>query len=355
MDQKETGAFISKLRKEKGYTQRELAEILGVSDKTVSKWETGKGYPDIEQLLSLSEEFSVSVNELLYGRRIMGEKEEYRQNRAAAENEIARSYLRVSKDNHKKTVLIIVLSLIFAAMVTAAIVGFCLFRIYHHVMGSDYCTVKHDYSALTLYGKNYVPLKIPENSCIRDRDRLMEARVEGTGFLTKLFFEDSIYAVKGCVSNDIVYLQTEYDDLLYHYFCIEPKAEYYTEMYENADFSDWYVELYTKDWDNFYEPISDDLRSALTALREENRSKTVTYDFDRSKGEESVCVCAFAPMTPFVSEKGEILFKDGEYFWYDYRDRAEGDDFSEMSKTHLFELSDDLDAELDRLFSQMFL
>ena len=48
MDKRRFGTFINQLRKEKGITQKELAEILCVTDKAVSRWETGKSYPDIE-------------------------------------------------------------------------------------------------------------------------------------------------------------------------------------------------------------------------------------------------------------------------------------------------------------------
>lgn len=61
------GKAISRLRKEKRLTQKELAEKVGVSDKAVSRWETGKNYPDIETLQRLAEVFDVSVNDLLTG------------------------------------------------------------------------------------------------------------------------------------------------------------------------------------------------------------------------------------------------------------------------------------------------
>lgn len=70
MTSKECGNFISELRKEKKLTQKELAERINVSDKAVSRWETGKGYPDVTSLVSLSEYFDVSVNELLAGKRL---------------------------------------------------------------------------------------------------------------------------------------------------------------------------------------------------------------------------------------------------------------------------------------------
>ena len=67
MDQKKIGSFVTALRKEKGLTQKELAERLFISDKTVSKWETGKGLPDITLLEPLSAALGVSVTELLAG------------------------------------------------------------------------------------------------------------------------------------------------------------------------------------------------------------------------------------------------------------------------------------------------
>ena len=62
-----TGQFISRVRMEKGMTQKELAQKVGVTDKAVSKWETGRGIPDISSLDALCNALDVSVNELLSG------------------------------------------------------------------------------------------------------------------------------------------------------------------------------------------------------------------------------------------------------------------------------------------------
>lgn len=67
MNQKDTGGIIKALREKSGFTQAQLAEKLNVSDKTISKWETGKGYPDITLLESISEIFGISITELLSG------------------------------------------------------------------------------------------------------------------------------------------------------------------------------------------------------------------------------------------------------------------------------------------------
>lgn len=63
--------FLYTLRKEKGLTQSELADKLGVTNKAVSKWETGEGYPETSQLVPLAEIFGVTVDELLKGERII--------------------------------------------------------------------------------------------------------------------------------------------------------------------------------------------------------------------------------------------------------------------------------------------
>lgn len=67
MNQYITGAIIRQLRENSHLTQAELAEKLCVSDKTVSKWEAAKGYPDISLLESLAQIFNVSVAELFSG------------------------------------------------------------------------------------------------------------------------------------------------------------------------------------------------------------------------------------------------------------------------------------------------
>lgn len=70
MDQIKIGKFIAKTRKEESYTQRQLADLLGISDKTVSKWETGNGLPDVSLMMPLCDTLHISVNELLSGERL---------------------------------------------------------------------------------------------------------------------------------------------------------------------------------------------------------------------------------------------------------------------------------------------
>ena len=74
MDLDKIGKFIALNRKNKGLTQEQLAEKLGVTNKTVSRWETGKYMPDLSLLKPLSEELGITLNELLSGEKIENEK-----------------------------------------------------------------------------------------------------------------------------------------------------------------------------------------------------------------------------------------------------------------------------------------
>lgn len=73
MDQVKIGKFIAELRKENNLTQERLGEKLGVTNKTVSRWENGNYMPNIEMLSLLSKEFDVSINELISGERLDAE------------------------------------------------------------------------------------------------------------------------------------------------------------------------------------------------------------------------------------------------------------------------------------------
>lgn len=74
MDQIKIGKFIAALRKERGLTQEALGKQLGVTNKTVSRWENGNYMPDIELLVPLGEALGVGVNELLAGERLSDEQ-----------------------------------------------------------------------------------------------------------------------------------------------------------------------------------------------------------------------------------------------------------------------------------------
>lgn len=97
MNQEKIGRFIAENRRIKNLTQAELAMKLGVSDKTVSKWECGHSSPDITLLISLCKELDITVNELLEAKRnkSIGEK-------TAQENNVLNLILEKLNDMEKR-------------------------------------------------------------------------------------------------------------------------------------------------------------------------------------------------------------------------------------------------------------
>ena len=75
MNQEKIGKFILELRKEKSMTQQELADKIGVTDRAISKWENGRGLPDLSLMKPLCDELGISINELISGEKI--DKKEY--------------------------------------------------------------------------------------------------------------------------------------------------------------------------------------------------------------------------------------------------------------------------------------
>ena len=106
MDQIKTGRFIAEQRKAHGMTQRQLAERLAVSDKTVSKWECGNGLPEVSLMLPLCELLSINVNELLSGERL--DADSYKQH--AEENMM--KLIDERKENKRKLILEVVVVMI---------------------------------------------------------------------------------------------------------------------------------------------------------------------------------------------------------------------------------------------------
>ena len=90
MDIEKIGRYLAKLRHKHNLTQEQLAEKLGVTNKTVSRWETGKYLPPVEALQQLSEFYKITINEILSGQEL--NHEEYKEK--AEEN--IKSVLKVS-------------------------------------------------------------------------------------------------------------------------------------------------------------------------------------------------------------------------------------------------------------------
>ena len=121
MDQVKIGKFISNERKAKGYTQKQLSELLGISDKTISKWECGNGFPEASLLLPLCNELEITVNELLTGERIS--QQNYK--KKAEENMV--NMIREKEENKQKLLLTTMIGVISTITFVTLLLVVCFY------------------------------------------------------------------------------------------------------------------------------------------------------------------------------------------------------------------------------------
>ena len=131
MEKKTIGQFIAVLRKANGMTQKDLAEKLNVTDRTISNWETGRRLPDISILKELSVIFSVTIDEIIYGKKI--EKEEIQKKLVDSAIEIYTTKQKIEKLQILTEILIcagmlitITLTSIIADNLSERIITMCL-------------------------------------------------------------------------------------------------------------------------------------------------------------------------------------------------------------------------------------
>ncbi|RHM63110.1 helix-turn-helix transcriptional regulator [Coprobacillus sp. AF33-1AC] len=106
MDTKKIGSFLKQLRIENHLTQEQLGQQIGVTNKTISRWETGNYLPPIECLILLSDFYKISINEILSGKRVLDEniKEVAEENMTQVLKEI-----QIENKKYKKRLIVILL------------------------------------------------------------------------------------------------------------------------------------------------------------------------------------------------------------------------------------------------------
>lgn len=120
MDQEKIGKFIAKLRKEKNMTQVELASKLEVTDRAISKWENGRGLPDVSLFEPICKELNISINELLKGEKIIESNSEH----LSAETMMKYSRYIKRKEKQKIVFLLIIIVIILFTFIATATLSF---------------------------------------------------------------------------------------------------------------------------------------------------------------------------------------------------------------------------------------
>jgi transcriptional regulator with XRE-family HTH domain len=126
MDKEKTGQLITELRKEKGLTQKQLAEALNVTDKAVSKWERGLSFPDISMLEPISELLGVSIMEILAGERQSGEETMSREEAKDLINasvELSEEEIRHKKERSRLIIIILIVLAMLLVSITLNVIS----------------------------------------------------------------------------------------------------------------------------------------------------------------------------------------------------------------------------------------
>lgn len=151
-----TGKFISELRKEKGLTQKELAEKLNVTDKAVSKWETGRSAPDIALLVSLADILGVTVVEILQGKKI--EKESFPE---ISDEVVVRT---IKKDNQKLKRSVFCAVIVMLTLIFISTLSYLAYHFFNSVPADDETAIlKHSIKATGFFNEAGEDTKIAKS------------------------------------------------------------------------------------------------------------------------------------------------------------------------------------------------
>ncbi len=310
MDAKKTGDLIAMLRKEKGWSQTELAERLGVTNKAVSRWETGRGYPDVELLPLLAKELGITISELLEGERTPAPPQVEEQMEFLCE-----STGREKKQRWRVTaVLATVVAFLFTALVVSVWLHAGAEKFVKEIIGLPECVIGAEYDCLTYYGQRYVPLDLGEVDCTLGEELVSECQVEGSGFFGKLFFGEKLWAVKGVSDYEVIYLQTDYDECLSPYFVLETEKERYEAMAREAEFDCIYIWYEQEDGLGRELRVEIDLDALDRAAAGETAQEEAWAYPDRR-----VVVMAYEEEHLFYRLLGELVYKDEHCFWFPSR------------------------------------
>lgn len=279
MDAKKTGELIATLRRERNLNQSELAELIGVTNKAISRWETGRGYPDIETFPKISEVLNISIPELLRGERTKQPEPEVLEQsphpldrpgdaeRDSSIETVCQYAGEQSRRQKKKVILLTALlsgaiclsALFFIVTEVLPVIGqFC-----YSIMGSSDCVVARDYRSLTYLGDTYVPLPMNGYSCVEGDRMVDECRVQGAGFIEKLFFGEMLYELENVPNHEIVYLRTDYDYCISEYYVLASEYDRYTQMLKEAECSSYYSSHYNESWYRWEQELDPVLSAAI--------------------------------------------------------------------------------------------
>ncbi len=331
MNPQDTGNLIAKLRKEKNLTQKDLAEKLSVTPKAISRWETGRGYPDIEILPDLSKVLNVSINDLLGGVASIANAD-----KSISEEPIiyvCNNAAQTKKKDHKK-ILWLAISLGITSLLLIFSGIYILFSsTMSIIMGVDPdCVIARDYSYITYNGEKYIPIDTKGYTFCDNEEIVKEATIEGDSVFGKLLFGNSVNSVIGVSDNEIIHLVTDYDFAPSEYYVKETKFERIEQHIENFKGTKVYTmdgsfEFFDYDClvkadsitvENFWE--------MLFNLHEYVEEESGVYD-DTIVYNKTISVVTSDEQNLVYKARGEIILKGNKYYWVECKGNSFDENF----------------------------
>lgn len=226
MDSIKVGNFITKLRKSKGLTQVELAKSINVTNKAISKWETGNGLPDVGLLYPLASALGVSVTELLAGEFMEGENFN-----KSNTDEVTLRTLYYNKKKFMKTIRLIVISAILAIILVCLgwyfITSFNSIRVYRIKFKSDNFAINDGF---------FMKSNMKNVFQLTDLKYIGEEKLKNNEFRTKIYVKDEEN------NDELIIYDGIYVSPVYIYE-IDGYDEYFTERYAKILKDNLYIDI----------------------------------------------------------------------------------------------------------------
>lgn len=226
MDSIKVGNFITKLRKSKGLTQVELAKSINVTNKAISKWETGNGLPDVGLLYPLASALGVSVTELLAGEFMEGENFN-----KSNTDEVTLRTLYYNKKKFMKTIRLIVISAILAIALVCLgwyfITSFNSIRVYR---------IHFDSKNFWMNDGFFMKSNMKNVLQLTDLKYIGEEKLENNEFRTKIYVKDEEN------NDELIIYDGIYVSPVYIYE-IDGYDEYFTERYAKILKDNLYIDI----------------------------------------------------------------------------------------------------------------
>lgn len=215
------GKVISNLRKEKGITQKDLADALSVSDKAVSRWECGNSRPDLEMMFEISKYFNVDYKKLITARIADGKKDD-KDNKIV--EEIVAEFSDMGKKKAKRIKFVLLFSVVIILILTIAII------------------FTNTYNRFKVYKVH------SENDVFDKIDGIyVETNIKDTLYLGDIILKDIKVKDTDIVSLDIYYIENDKEYVIFNYSSLNNiYLESYQSYIEIDDLSEYFENLYLR-------------------------------------------------------------------------------------------------------------